>query len=93
MAIEVKEIVNKWLIEHGYDGLVNDYGCGCDIHDLIPCCDDYCTTCEAATKTDCSTCAKQDECEQDDCKQPWVMLSGYQKCPSYKRRDGDGDGE
>jgi len=34
----IKEIVKKYLIKNGYDGLCNfDDGCGCKIKDLMPC--------------------------------------------------------
>lgn len=32
----VKEIVIKYLVNNGYDGLCTD-DCGCGIHDLNPC--------------------------------------------------------
>jgi len=32
----IKEIVEEWLIENGYDGLFNT-DCGCRIGDLMPC--------------------------------------------------------
>ena len=33
----VKEILQKWLTDRGFDGLYNDE-CGCYTDDLIPCC-------------------------------------------------------
>ena len=49
--MNVKEILIKYLKNHGYDGLFSEYGdCGCDIEDLIPC-DEACHNCEAGYKT------------------------------------------
>lgn len=36
MKMNVKQIVEKWLIKNGHDGLCRD-GCGCGIDDLMPC--------------------------------------------------------
>ena len=36
----VKEIIEKYLRDNGYDGLCcPDEECGCHVDDLIPCCD------------------------------------------------------
>ena len=35
--MNVEEIVEKWLIDNGYDGLFND-DCACEIGDIAPCC-------------------------------------------------------
>jgi len=43
----VKEIVNEWLIDEGFDGLCNDE-CGCSINDLAPCYDGPFYDCIAA---------------------------------------------
>lgn len=46
--MDVCDIVKKYLIENGYDGLYTD-GCGCLVDDLMPCdCD--CSYCEAGYK-------------------------------------------
>ncbi len=46
----VREIVQEWLEDHGYDGLVADGGvCGCLTDNLIPC-DEPCETCIAGYK-------------------------------------------
>ena len=34
--VKVKEIIQAYLIWHGYDGLSGD-GCGCERSDLMPC--------------------------------------------------------
>ena len=36
--MNIKEIVEKYLRENGFDGLVSeDYECGCELDDLMPC--------------------------------------------------------
>jgi hypothetical protein len=35
--MNVKEIIEKWLTDNGYDGLYNDEECGCQCGDLFPC--------------------------------------------------------
>ena len=49
----VQEIVEKWLADNGYGGLVNDSGCGCNLDDFMPCGGDSVTACEAAYKYKC----------------------------------------
>ena len=64
MNITVKEIVAKYLAEHGYGGLYcHDTGCGCELADLVPC-DNPCDQCEAAyrVKADCEHCDSADDC-------------------------------
>lgn len=34
--MEVSNIVSKYLLDNGYDGLCND-GCGCFLDDFMPC--------------------------------------------------------
>ena len=35
---DIKSIVKKYLIQHGYDGLhYAEISCGCDLEDLMPC--------------------------------------------------------
>ena len=35
--MNVKEIVTEYLKDNGFDGLVDDEECGCDLKDLMPC--------------------------------------------------------
>lgn len=35
--MNLHEIVKTWLKEHGYDGLYNEWECGCSIDDFMPC--------------------------------------------------------
>ena len=56
----VKEIVEKYLKDNGYTGLVNSDGeCGCEIDDLFPCGELYPECCEPGYKCP----AKPDETE------------------------------
>jgi len=48
----LREIVKKWLIDNGYDGLCGD-GCGCENEDLMPCEYPHKTFCEAGYKVPC----------------------------------------
>ncbi len=52
--MEVEEILESWLKENGYDGLLNAGAmCGCQIGDLIPCCGDGLRDCEPGYKVPC----------------------------------------
>ena len=35
--LTVKDIVVRYLIQEGYDGLYSDADCGCELGDLFPC--------------------------------------------------------
>ena len=51
--MNVKEIIEKYLKDNGFDGLCNsDSECGCDLEDLMPC-DNECGDCEPAYKHKC----------------------------------------
>ena len=73
-TITVKDIVKDWLKTHGYDGLLDDDGCGCTLDDFCPCG----TLCDGtpAYKWPClrTTCPNPDECEGghlgDHCLRP-----------------------
>lgn len=43
--LTVRDIVERWLKEHGYDGLHHKCDCGCEVGDLMPCDSEvmYCT--------------------------------------------------
>lgn len=48
-----KDIVEKYLLDNGYDGLYSDYGCGCLIGDLTPCGGESLSGCRPGYKTRC----------------------------------------
>ena len=51
---ELSEIVSRWLLDNGYDGLYNaDLDCGCELKDLMPCCQPA-TSCVAGYKIPCN---------------------------------------
>ena len=59
----IREIVEAWLKENGYDGLVNDEGCGCGLgQDFMPC-DGENAYCQAAYRSECPS----PECDNSDC--------------------------
>ena len=60
------EIVKKYLIENGYEGLVSENGqSGCEVNDLAPCGEcGFNTDCEAGYKVPCdSDCPAVGGCE------------------------------
>ena len=62
--MSVKEIIEKYLKENGYDGLFNnEYDlCGCGLDDLCPCNGDI-LTCQPAYKRQCKDCSEKGTCE------------------------------
>ena len=65
--MDVKDVLEKWLGENGYDGLVNTEGpCGCSIGDDFIECDALCPECEPAYKhkANCKEC--EDICDGKD---------------------------
>ena len=50
----VREILEKWLTDNGYDGLYTDE-CGCVVGDLAPCGEACSFTCQAGHKIPCPT--------------------------------------
>ena len=66
----VKEIVEKFLREKGYDGLYNDdIECGCHLGDLIPCQSEGIEYCKAGKLVPCDG-----TCEDSDCRGHWIDL-------------------
>ena len=82
---DVQDIVAAYLTEHGYDGLCDgEYGCACDMTCLMYC-DGQCDDCEAGTKSDCKTCAKNGICDrQIDEETDWMMFPGHGVCGGYE---------
>ena len=73
----VREIVREYLVNNGYDGLVDDDtwdSCGCGLDDLNAC-DGPCFQCQPAYHIAWDTCPfrKEDDCDcdvaryEDDC--------------------------
>ena len=56
MAASIEYMVRQFLIKHHYDGLCNEGICGCDMDDLIACCEPNETSCKAAYRFDCERC-------------------------------------
>lgn len=55
--MNVREMVEDYLKEHGFGGLVNtEVPCGCVLGDLAPCCDEIGDMCEAGYVHHCETC-------------------------------------
>ena len=50
---DVQEILKDWLKAHGFDGLVNDTGCGCVLDDLCPSHECLTRDCVAAYRYKC----------------------------------------
>lgn len=83
VAATVRDIVLEYLEDSDFDGLFNDYGCGCQIDDLIPC-GSTCEGCEPAYRFDCARCAKQGLCDKQIEDGDWVMSPSKDYChPDY----------
>ena len=55
----VREIVEQYLKENGYDGLYNEIGeCGCPCDDLMPCDNGGMYECEPAIQHYCPCCGE-----------------------------------
>ena len=50
--MDVREIIKKYLIDNGFDGLFDPDECACEIADLMPC-GEYCGSCEPGYKGPC----------------------------------------
>lgn len=94
---DVSEIVEEWLLLHGFDGLYNELGeCGCGFGDFAPC---GCLSgdCEAAYRYRCNRCAKADECEIWDRSYDSVPYETYSPvgslCEPDYRKERCSDGE
>lgn len=67
--MDIQDIVKKFLIDNGYDGLYTE-GCGCEVADLFPCGEPG--NCEAGHKI---PCPGPEDCEVGGgC--PWHIASG-----------------
>lgn len=67
--MRIQDIVKKWLIDNGFDGLCTD-DCGCEVADLMPCGEPY--NCEAGHKI---PCPGPEDCENGGgCL--WHMMPG-----------------
>lgn len=62
--MNVKEIVTKYLEDNGFDGLMDDYDCVCDLNDLMPCVERS-ILCEPAVIIPCKKENCHDWCEGD----------------------------
>jgi len=64
VMLNVKDIVHRWLTEHGYDGLAGEE-CGCILDDLMPC-EESGGYCVAGMKVPC-------DCDLT-CMPPWHVV-------------------
>jgi hypothetical protein len=50
--MNVSKIIAEYLKTNGYDGLMNENDCACELSDLIPCGEDF-SLCEPGWKKPC----------------------------------------
>jgi hypothetical protein len=62
----VSEIIKKYLLDNGFDGLVSDVECGCPIDDLAQC-ESEIMDCIPAYRWSCDGCIDRVDCECDAC--------------------------
>ena len=91
MAITVKEIVKEYLTLHGFTGLFDTNGCGCEIDDLMPCIDNSCDGCEAGYRKVC-TPEDYEECGcgsyEGYAENKWVICEQKPTPPTQEDSDG-----
>lgn len=92
MAANIEEMVRQYLVKNHYDGLCNAGNCGCDLHDLMACCEPNGTACEAAYRFDCSRCMDgpdfNNDCPMCDGDNDYMMATDIDYChPMYVRGD------
>jgi hypothetical protein len=59
-TVNVSEIISGYLKANGYDGLMSENDCACELSDLMPCGED-CSTCEPGYKIPCpESCGEHD---------------------------------
>jgi hypothetical protein len=76
----IKEILEAWLKENGYDGLCYpDYDCGCRLEDLMPCCEPS-GYCEAGHK-------RKPPADSEYSDADWLIYSG-----KAEQEEGEKDG-
>ena len=88
MTNTIRDMCALYVVQHGYDGLVNGCAeCGCDLCDLMVCCEPG-THCEAAYKYDCSRCLHgpeyDNDCEVNCQESDYIMSAAKGLCsPAY----------
>jgi len=78
--MNVKELVEEYLLNNGYDGLCCD-DCGCHLGDLMPCEGDI-VGCQPAYKKPCNC---DDRCVDEKCHMTTTKYDlCYHYCQSYE---------
>lgn len=57
--MNLMQITDEWLTQHGFDGLFNEDGeCSCEVGELMPCGEPDTEFCEAGYKVNGCTCGQ-----------------------------------
>jgi len=51
--MDAREMIRKYLVDNGFDGLYEPGECGCELADLMPCDSAGALNCRAGYKTEC----------------------------------------
>lgn len=92
MAASIEYMVRQFLVKNNYKGLCNPSICGCDLNDLMTCCEPNATACVAAYRFDCSRCLDgpdfNNDCQLCDCENDYLMSTDADFChPMYVEGD------
>ncbi len=81
MSLSISEIVKKYLVENGFDGLAGE-DCGCGVDELF-----CCSTCEEPMNYDCVAARKirQERCEE--CGNAECENYGLESIPEEQKSD------